>query len=262
MDLGLKDKVALVTGGSSGIGRAIALALAAEGCKVAICARGLDRMNQVVREIEETYGTPALAIQADVLWDAEIQRTVVAVYAQWGSFDILVNYVGGGGGRVKHLVEDVPPGTWEKVYALNAGAAALFTMLALPYMRLQGWGRVVTITSLQGHEGGGRPWYAMAKRAQTSLMKSLAADPSLARAGITFNCVAPGAVLWEGNEWDFFRRTNPEGFAAYAEAQPSGRLGTPQEVADLVALVCSQQASRLNGASIPVDGGASKSFGD
>lgn len=263
MDLGLKDRVALVTGGSSGIGRATALALAAEGCRVAICARGVGRMNQVVQEISDAYGGGrALAVQADALWEAEILRTVVTVHSHWGALDVLVNYVGGGGGRVEHLVEDAPVGIWQKVYALNAGATTLFTMAAIPHMRRQGWGRVVTITSLQGHEGGGRPWYAMAKRAQTALMKSLAMDPGLAHAGITFNCVAPGAVIWEGNEWDFFRRTNPEGFATYAAARMGGRLGAPEEVANLVVLVCSQQASRLNGASIPLDGGESKSFGD
>lgn len=261
MDLGLKDKVALVTGGSSGIGRAIALALAAEGCKVAICARGQHRMDAVVGEIE-ALGGAGLGIEADVLRPVDIQQTMDTVVGTWSTLHLLVNNVGGGGERGNRLVERSPPGLWDEVYALNAGATAKFTMLALPHMRRQAWGRVVTITSLQGHEGGGRPWYAMAKRAQTALMKSLALDPSLSQAGITFNCVAPGAVLWEGNEWDFFRRTNPRGFAAYAEAQPSGRLGTPQEVADLVALVCSQQASRLNGASIPLDGGASKSFGD
>ena len=261
MDLGLKDRVALVTGGSSGIGRATALALAAEGCDVVICARGRARMEEVVGQIENIGGF-GWAIEADALRPEDIRRTVELVVAKWARLDILVNNVGGGGHRVKGLWEDQRPGLWDEVYALNATSTVRFTMAALPHMRRQQWGRVVTITSLQGHEAGGRPWYAMAKRAQTSLMKSLAVDAALSRDGITFNCVAPGAVMWEGNEWDFFRRSDPQGFSAYAASLPGGRLGTLDEVASLVVMCCSQQASRLSGASIPLDGGQSKSFGD
>ena len=158
-------------------------------------------------------------------------------------------------------VEEVEEQVWSQVFSRNALAAARFTMRAIPLMRRQKWGRVVTITSLQGHEAGGRPWYAMAKTAETSLTKALAMDRSLARDGITFNCVAPGAIITAGNEWDRFRRDRPDAFREVVDRDfPLGRLGTPAEVAAVVAFVCSRRASLLSGASIPADGGQSRSL--
>jgi 3-oxoacyl-[acyl-carrier protein] reductase len=147
------------------------------------------------------------------------------------------------------------------VYARNALAAVRFTMLAIPHMRKQKWGRVVTIVSVQGREGGGRPWYNMAKSAEISLMKTLAMDHGLSRDGITFNSIAPGRVMFDNNEWDQFRREAPERFEQSVRQQvPVERIGTPEEIAAAVAFVCSAKASFLTGASLAVDGGESRSF--
>lgn len=260
MDLGLRGKHALVTGGSYGIGREIALGLAEEGCHVAVCARHRPRLDETVREIEQR-GVKGLGVSADVTIGEDIERVVSTVVEAWGTLHVLVNNAGGGGERVETPVEEVEEQVWSQVFSRNALAAARFTMRAIPLMRRQKWGRVVTITSLQGHEAGGRPWYAMAKTAETSLTKALAMDRSLARDGITFNCVAPGAIITAGNEWDRFRRDRPDAFREVVDRDfPLGRLGTPAEVAAVVAFVCSRRASLLSGASIPADGGQSRSL--
>lgn len=161
MELELQGKKGLVTGGSKGIGKAIALELRNEGCIVDICSR--------------TEG-----IILDVLKD---DLSVIK-----GEYDILINNVGGGGrwGTEDYeLFEE-----WEKVYEKNAGVARKLTMKCLPHMRGQYWGRVVTISSIFGKESGGRPWFNMAKAAEISLMKNLAGKYG----GVTFNSVAPGHI--------------------------------------------------------------------
>ncbi len=260
MELGLKNKAALVTGGSYGIGRAIALALAAEGCRVAICARGEERLQRTAAEIRAA-GVENIALCADVTRLDDIGRVMDTIAQRWGGLDILVNNVGGGGGRELRRVEEVPEEQWLDSYSRNALAAVRFTRLAIPHMRRARWGRVVSIASVQGREGGGRPWYTMAKSAEISLMKTLALNHELARDGLTFNSVAPGRVLFEGNEWDAFRREDPERFEQVLKQRlPLGRAGTPEEVAAVVVFVCSERAALVNGACIAVDGGESYSF--
>jgi 3-oxoacyl-[acyl-carrier protein] reductase len=260
MQTGLKDKIALVTGGSYGIGRAIALALAEEGCRVAICARGSERLEQTAGEIR-AKGVQALAVAADVTHEGAATRVIDAVVKAWGGLHILVNNVGGAGGLERRPVEEVPEEKWTEAYQRNVLATQRFTLQAIPHLRRAKWGRVVAIASRQGKEGGGRPWYTMAKSAEISLMKTLALTPDLARAGITFNSIAPGRVIFEGNEWDQFRREDPERYAqALNQRVPIGRAGTPEEVAAVVVFACSEAASLLNGACISVDGGESFSF--
>jgi len=260
MDLGIQGKIALVTGASYGIGRAIALVLAEAGCRVAICARGLDRLELTAKDIR-VIGAECLPIQADATDPDDIDRVVRAVATTWGGVDILVNNVGGVGGRVDMQIQDAPEKLWRAAYETNALAAVRFSMRVIPFMRRAKWGRVVTITSVQGREGGGRPWYGMAKTAETSLMKTLALNPDLVRDGITFNSVAPGRVLFEGSDWDVFRKEDPARFEARMKTDlPLGRPGTPEEVANVVAFVCSEKASLVNGAAIAVDGGESRCF--
>ena len=191
----------------------------------------------------------------------DVRNVVESVTSSWSTIHILVNNVGGGGQRSPTPLEEVAEETWTAVYDKNALAAVRFTMQVVPFMRKQTWGRVVTVASIQGRQGGGRPWYNMAKSAEISLMKTLAMDHDLASDGITFNSVAPGGIIIQGNEWDSFRREDPERFREYIrEKQPRGRLGTPEEVASAVTFVCSEKASLLNGACIVVDGGESSAF--
>ena len=260
MRLGLEGKFALVTGGSHGIGLAIALELAEEGCHVAICSRNPARLAHAA-DLLGGKNIRTLALVADVLIPQDIERVINDVITAWGTLHILVNNVGGGGRWGKSSVEETEDQVWLDVYSKNAMAAARFTKRALYHMRKQKWGRVVTISSIFGKEGGGRPWFNMAKAAEMSLMKTLAMNPDLTRDGITFNTVAPGSIMIPDTGWDEEMKIDPAGFKRLMfEKYPLGRLGTPEEVASVVAFVCSEKAGLLNGACIVTDGGESHSF--
>jgi 3-oxoacyl-[acyl-carrier protein] reductase len=130
--------------------------------------------------------------------------------------------------------------------------------LVLPGMIERGWGRIVTITSVWGRETGGAPAYNAAKAAEISVVKSLARDA--AASGVTVNAVAPGSILWTGGGWDRRQKADPEGIAEFVRTDmPLGRFGDVDEVASVVAFICSTQASLVNGAVISVDGGQSRS---
>ena len=260
MNLGLEGKYALVTGGSRGIGLATALALADEGCGVAVCARNEDAVAQAVSDLKSRE-VPAIGVRADVLVPTDIERVMEAVIGSWGTIHILVNNVGGGGRWGSPNVEETSEDVWMDVYNKNAMAAVRFTRLAIPHMRRQKWGRVVTIASRLGKEGGGRPWFNMAKSAEISMMKTLAMTSYRVRDGITFNTVAPGSSMIPDTGWEREALADPEGFKSKLDLEfPLGRLGTPEEVASVVAFVCSERASLLNGACVAVDGGESSSF--
>lgn len=260
MELSLKGKYALVTGGSHGIGRAIALGLAQEGVNVAICARKPELVEKVAEEISRC-GVEVLAIPTDVTVPADTQRLMDTIISKWGTIHILVNNVGGGGRWGKPIVEETPEKTWFEVYEKNAGATIRFTKWAIPYMRRQKWGRVITITSVYGREGGGKPWFNAAKAYQTSMMKTLGMMQDYVRDGITFNSVAPGGIMIPDTGWEKEVKENPEKFKELIDKEyPLGRLGTPEEVANVVVFLCSPKASLINGASIPVDGAQGRSF--
>ncbi|WP_421999527.1 SDR family NAD(P)-dependent oxidoreductase [Reyranella sp.] len=261
MELGLSGKFALVTGGSHGIGLACAKRLAQEGCHVAICSRSQARLDAAIAELK-THGVKLLAVAADMLDEHAADRVMDVVDREWGGVQILVNNVGGGGRWGKEIVEDTDLNVWSEVYEKNAMAAVRFTRRCLPHMRRAKWGRVVAITSIYGgKEGAGRPWFTMAKAAETGLMKSLSSMTYLVREGITFNSVAPGGIYIPGTGFEEEKKRDPERFQRVVdELYPLGRLGTPEEVAAVVAFLCSTEASLVNGANITVDGGQSRAF--
>jgi len=259
MDLKLKGKYALVTGGSRGIGRSIALSLADEGCNVAICARNKKRLEETVIELKRR-GIQSIGIVADVMHQDDIDNVMQTVIKAWGTLHILINNVGGGGRRGKEIPEETGEEVWEEVYSKNALTAIQFTMRTLPYMLKQEWGRVITISSMYGYEGGGRPWFNMAKSAEISLMKCLSLMPRYVTKNITFNAVAPGFILIPDTGWEHIKNHQPEEYQKTLKELPRERLGTPEEVANLVTFLCSEKASLINGVTIPADGGQTKSF--
>lgn len=261
MDFGIKGKYALVTGGSHGIGYSTAEALAQAGCNVAICARRESIVLAAAAAIREKYKVETIGISVDVLNPEDIEKCVRTISESWGSLHILVNNVGGGGRWGDECIEDTAESVWLEVFNKNALAAIRFTMAVIPWMRAQKWGRVVTVTSIYGREGGGRPWFNLAKAAETSLMKTLAMQRYLIRDGITFNSVAPGSIMIPDTGWSCEHERDPESFNAMVDREFTlGRLGQPEEVANVIAFLCSEKASFVNGAAIAVDGGQSSAF--
>ena len=250
MDLGLKDRVAIVTGGSRGIGRAISLALAMEGCHVAICARGEERLRETEAELR-SCGVKALGVVVDAMEAGALEAFVEQTAEAMGRVDILVNNVGGS-----------RPGddddAWQAVIDMNLMAAVRASRAVVSHMRAQSGGAIVNITSIWGREGGGSPTYNAAKAAMTSHAKNLALQ--LAPEGIRVNSVAPGSIRFPGGGWDRRVQSDPEGMAAFVKQNiPSGRFGTAEEVANAVVFLCSPAASWITGASLNVDGGQSRS---
>jgi len=249
VDLGIAGKVALVTAATRGIGLAIAQALAREGARVSVVAR----TEADVRRVAESIGGAGVA--ADVLTEAGCKRAVAATEEALGQIDILVNNFGA---RAGTSWKDTGPKELQAAFEGNVVVSTRMAQLVLPGMLERGWGRVVIITSVYGRESGGAPAYNAAKAAEISLVKSLARE--VAARGVTVNGIAPGSILWEGGGWHRRQQADPEGIAEFVRHEmPLGRFGTVDEVAGVVAFVCSKQASLLNGASIAVDGAQGRS---
>ncbi|MCH7699582.1 MAG: SDR family oxidoreductase [Chloroflexi bacterium] len=248
MDLGLTDKVAIVTGGSRGIGRSIALALAEEHCRVAICARTEEPLRAA--EAELAKHTDALGIVADVTQADDVDRLVQETVDRFGRLDILVNNAGVRG-------SDDTDDVWNAIYESNLLAAARATRAAVPHMRAAGAGSVVHITSIYGRESGGPLAYNAIKSAMNSHAKAMALELA---PDIRVNAVAPGSVAFPGGSWGRRLEEDPEGMAKFLKENiPMGRFGTPEEIANVVVFLCSNQASWVTGACINVDGGQSHS---
>jgi 3-oxoacyl-[acyl-carrier protein] reductase len=196
-----------------------------------------------------------LGIVADLLTEAGCRHAVAETEESLGPVDILINNLGV---RAGSSWSDTGAAEFEAAFAGNAGVSVRMTQLVLPGMLLRGWGRVVVISSVWGREAGGAPAYNAAKAAEISFVTSLARE--VASKGVTVNTIAPGSILWEGGGWHRRRQADPEASAELVRREmPLGRFGTVEEVASTVVFVCSQQASLVNGACIPVDGGQSRS---
>jgi len=259
MEIGLRGKKALVTGATHGIGREISLLLAQEGVDVAFLSRNEENLKAQEKLLLD-YPINTLSLKCDVLIPSEINIAWQNVVKCWGGIDILINNVGGGGRWGSEDPINTSISVWNEVLQKNLGATTQFTMLAIPAMLKNKWGRVITITSTHGTYIAGRPWFNVAKVAQSTLMKNLSRQQNFSRNGITFNCVAPGAIMIPETGWDNFKKNSPVEFEEFITKLPLGRLGTPREVAEVVLFLCSNQACLVNGASIIVDGGESNKF--
>ena len=261
MDLGLSGKVALVTGGSRGIGRATALTLAREGCRVAICARGEDTLKTALADLREVT-SEVWGVTADVTKASDVERFVSGAADALGRVDVVVCNVGGsfGGSSLEASDED-----WMNTLDINLLHSVRTIRAALPHLKESGGGSVAIVSSISGWKPGPGAQYGAAKASEIFLASSLALE--LAPHRIRVNTVCPGSIMFEGGGWDRYRQSNPEGFAKFLEVDlPEGRLGTDQEVADVIAFVVSERSRWVNGALIPVDGAQARPtarwFGD
>jgi 3-oxoacyl-[acyl-carrier protein] reductase len=250
VDLGLRGKAAIVTGSSRGIGRAIALALADEGCNVVLCARGEEHLRRTEAEVKAT-GVETLAVVADVTRREDVDRLVAASIERFGRIDILVNNAGGA------LAGDDDE-AWERSYRVNLMGAVAATRAVVPHMRDQGGGCIIHIASISGRESGGLPTYNAMKAALISYGKQMAL--ALARDNIRVNSVAPGSIIFPGGSWQRAVDANPEAMREFVRRSiPMGRFGNPEEVAAVVTFLASERAHWVTGACVNVDGGQSRS---
>jgi len=257
MDLGLADKVALVTGSSRGLGLASARALVAEGCKVCLCARGEERLAEAAVEVEAVARKPGMVftVQADVSTPAGVERLIERTVETFGGLDILVNNVGRAGGTD---LLDTSDAEWQAAIDETLFPAIRASRLAVPLMRQRGGGAIVLIASIWGRESGGRMTYNAVKAAEISLGKALAQQ--LAPLNIRVNSVAPGSILFPGGSWHKRQQADPEGIAEFISRElPFGRLGRADEVGAVVTFLASARASWVSGACITVDGCQSRS---
>jgi 3-oxoacyl-[acyl-carrier protein] reductase len=258
MHLDLEGKVAIVTGSSRGLGLASARALAAEGCRVCVCARGEERLLQAAKDVRDAAvdGDAVLAVTADVS-TAEGSRTVTdRTIETFGGIDILVNNVALARGAG---IVDTSDEEWQEAVDQTLFPSIRASRLAVPSMRARGGGVILMIASIYGRESGGRMTYNSVKAAQISLAKSLAQE--LARDNIRVNSVAPGSILFPGGSWWKRQQADPDGIAEFvARELPFGRFGRPEEVGEVVAFLASPRASWISGASIVVDGCQSRSL--
>ena len=257
MDLGLTDKVAVVTGGSEGIGRAVAHRLSAEGAKVSICARRPDVLEQAAQSIRDETGGDVLAVPADVTVVEDLERFVNQTVGAFGTIDILINNAG----RAAHgHFEKTTDEDWQADFDLKVFAAVRMARLVIPHMRRAGGGRIINVT----HPGGKAPGAdsmptSVARAAGIALTKALSRD--YVAENILVNTVCLTNIHTAQIERAWKNQGSPgtldEFCDRFAERVPLGRLGQPAEAADLVAFLVSERAAFITGTSINIDGGMS-----
>jgi NAD(P)-dependent dehydrogenase (short-subunit alcohol dehydrogenase family) len=256
MDLGLKGKCALVTGGSMGIGKAAALALAAEGCRVAVAARGKEALAEAAQEI----GGEALAVQADCTRPDDVRRMVAEVLERFGRIDILVNSIGAA--KSGAFLEQ-PEEEWRESLELKLYGVVRCCREVVPHMRRRGWGRIV---NLIGHRGRQPETQAMpagvANAGLINFTKALADE--FVRDGILVNGVSPCPM--QTRRLDYMVKakaamagiTEDEAREEFLRDIPIGRFAEPHEIASLIAFLASERNSYISGTTIAIDGGATR----
>jgi 3-oxoacyl-[acyl-carrier protein] reductase len=251
MELELRGKRALVTGGSKGIGREIARCLVREGARVFVTARGEESLAAVKAELGVEVGAH------DVATEKGAKAAVAAAIAALGGLDVLVNNVGGSlssGSFDKATAEQ-----WAQVMDLNLNSAVWCSQAAVEHMAKSGGGSIVHVNSICGLEYCSSGPYTAAKAAMTGLTKEMGID--LAKHNIRVNGVAPGSIMFPGGSWDRRAKSKPEIIEQMIKHDlPFGRFGKPEEIAEVVTFVASSKASWMTGATIAVDGGQGRAF--
>jgi 3-oxoacyl-[acyl-carrier protein] reductase len=260
MDLGLKNRVALVAASSQGIGLATAEAFAAEGCRVAICARNAERLSAVAEKIRKQYSVEVFAEPFDVSDPAAVTRFVAQVITRFGSVDICVTNAGGppAKGFLNSTLDE-----WRHALEFNFLSTVYFAREVIPHMQRKRWGRIITITSITTKQPVADLVLSNAVRAAVvGLVKSLANE--FGKDGILVNNVGPGFTATERlKELARTRaaasgKTEQELVDAWAADAPLKRLGDPREVAETIVWLASERASYVTGQTVLVDGGLYK----
>lgn len=260
MDLGLKDKVALVAASSSGLGKAVALGLAREGCKLVLCSRDQKRIDAVIAEIHEETGVDVLGQAVDVSVEAEVQKLVNTAIFHYGQIDICVTNAGGPPSKT---FEETTTGDWESAVQMNLMSTLYFAKAVLPLMRQRQWGRFITITSSSVKQPiDGLILSNSVRSAVSGLVKTLSNE--YGPDNVLVHNVCPGYTATDrllGLASKIAERDQISQEAVigqWAQSAALRRIGTPEEFANVVVFLASERASYLTGSSIAVDGGAVK----
>ena len=249
----LAGQVALITGGGTGIGRAIALAFSREGASVAVAGRRIEKLREVVREVEE-LGGQALTVVCDVTQAADAECAVRATTERFGRLNVLVNNAG----RLQvSTVEEIDEEEWDLMMSVNLKGPFLMSRAVLPEFRKAGGGAIVNVGSLLGLVGmKNRAAYCASKGGVTLLTKVMALDH--AHEGVRVNCICPSIVDTEFVEGLFDPGEKGEAARqARLATIPLGRMGRPEDVAEMAVYLASKESSWVTGAAIPLDGGVS-----
>jgi len=262
MDFGLKGRVALVCGASSGLGKAVATGLGREGARVAVCARTEEKLRKAAEDIRQKTGAEVLAVPADVSNPSEVKELVAQTVEHFHKLDILVTNAGGP--PFGHFL-DLPEEAWQKALNLNLLSTLHLCREAVPHMKAGNWGRIINITSFAAKQPqAGLILSNMARAGVLGLAKSLANE--LAVYNILVNSVCPGVFETERHLELSRRRAAQEGIPLEeylklrAREIPLGRNGRPEEFADLVVFLASERASYITGTAIQIDGGVIRSL--
>ncbi|MCQ6559569.1 SDR family NAD(P)-dependent oxidoreductase [Paenibacillus mendelii] len=257
MELGVKGKTAIITGGSKGIGLATALALASEGAQVALVARGMESLSKAAELIAEKTGAEALIIQADVTSEEDVRRAVSQTVERFGGVHILVNNAGTSAARP---FEEVGADAWDADLDLKLYGAIHFSRLVVPHMRKNGGGAIVNVTAIGGKAPSASSLPTSVSRAAgLALTKAMSHD--LASSNIRVNAVCIGLIrsdqierMWQSSApeltWEQFEVDPKFGI-------PLGRIGRTEEAAKVISFLVSEAASYVTGTSVNIDGGKS-----
>ena len=258
MDLGLKGKVAVVTGGSRGIGLYTARALGAEGARLALCARNEEGLEAAAASLRADGVAEVLTVACDVAAEDGAARLIEATADRYGRLDVLVNNVGG---NRRGKFEETSDQDWLDIIQLNVLSGFRTSRLAIPHMRETGGGSIVFISSVFGREKGG-PGLSIYNTTKTALISAAGIMAlEVASDGIRVNCVAPGSIQFPGGSWDRRVQADPEGMRKFVDANlPLGRFGRAEEVAAVVTFLASERSSLITGACIAVDGSQGRSL--
>lgn len=248
MDLKLENKVALVTGAGRGIGQAIALKLAEEGCDIGICDIG--SMENTLDQLHG-HGVESHAVKTDVMKSEDLQRFIDECASELGGIDLLVANAGGAFG--KGLLESTPE-DWASTFNLNLFHAVNSIRAVIPHMRERGEGSILITASISGWKPAPRAQYGAAKAAEIYVARALVQE--LAPYRIRVNTISPGSTIFPEGGWDNFRRDQPDRYHEFLESEfPWDRFATPDDIADVAVFILSERARWINGANICVDGG-------